>query len=45
MSVALIPLTITPFATGSLNPTIDGLLAASILIHSHIGFEYASSCL
>lgn len=39
MSAALIPLTIAPFAAGSLNPVMDGLLAFGILIHSHIGFE------
>ncbi|KAF1343947.1 CybS-domain-containing protein [Delphinella strobiligena] len=39
MSAALIPLTIAPFASGSLNPTLDALLCATLLIHSHIGFE------
>ncbi|PQE20217.1 succinate dehydrogenase subunit D protein [Rutstroemia sp. NJR-2017a BBW] len=39
VAVGLIPLTIAPFASGSLNPTTDALLAAAILIHSHIGFE------
>lgn len=39
ISIGLIPLTVVPFATGSLNPVMDGLLAASILIHSHIGFQ------
>jgi succinate dehydrogenase (ubiquinone) membrane anchor subunit len=34
VSAGLIPLTIAPFAAGSLNPTTD-----AILIHSHIGFE------
>jgi succinate dehydrogenase (ubiquinone) membrane anchor subunit len=42
LAVGLIPLTIAPFAAGSLNPTMDALLCASILIHSHIGFEYVS---
>lgn len=40
LAVGLVPLTIAPFAAGSLNPTMDALLCASILIHSHIGFEY-----
>jgi len=40
LAVGLIPLTIAPFAAGSLNPTLDALLCASILIHSHIGFGY-----
>ena len=40
LSIGLIPLTIAPFAAGSMNPTMDALLCAGILIHSHIGFEY-----
>ncbi|KAI4282361.1 MAG: hypothetical protein L6R38_002987 [Xanthoria sp. 2 TBL-2021] len=40
MSAALIPLTIAPFAAGSLNPVMDALLCAGIIIHSHIGFQY-----
>ncbi|GAB7349727.1 hypothetical protein MBLNU459_g0463t1 [Dothideomycetes sp. NU459] len=39
MSAALVPLTIAPFAAGSLNPVMDAVLCATILIHSHIGFE------
>ncbi|KAL9001019.1 MAG: hypothetical protein Q9169_000503 [Polycauliona sp. 2 TL-2023] len=39
MSVALIPLTIAPFAAGSLNPVTDALLCGGIIIHSHIGFQ------
>ncbi|MCJ1311036.1 membrane anchor subunit of succinate dehydrogenase, Sdh4 [Agyrium rufum] len=39
MSAALVPLTIAPFAAGSLNPTTDALLCAAILIHTHIGFQ------
>ncbi|CZT47133.1 related to succinate dehydrogenase precursor [Rhynchosporium secalis] len=39
MAVALIPLTIAPFASGSLNPTMDAIFCATILLHSHIGFE------
>jgi succinate dehydrogenase (ubiquinone) membrane anchor subunit len=42
MSVALIPLTIAPFAAGSLNPMTDAILCGTILIHSHIGF---TSCI
>lgn len=38
-SAALIPLTIAPFAAGSLNPITDAALCATILIHSHIGFQ------
>lgn len=39
MSVALIPLTIAPFAAGSLNPVMDAVLASTLVIHSHIGFD------
>jgi succinate dehydrogenase (ubiquinone) membrane anchor subunit len=39
ISAGLIPLTIAPFASGSLNPTMDAILCGAILIHSHIGFE------
>lgn len=33
------PLTLTPFAAGSLNPSLDALLCAMILVHSHLGFQ------
>jgi len=39
MSGALVPLTLAPFIGGVLNPVLDSLLCASILIHSHIGFQ------
>ncbi|RKF72568.1 Succinate dehydrogenase cytochrome b small subunit, mitochondrial [Golovinomyces cichoracearum] len=39
ISAGLIPLTIAPFAAGSLHPTMDAILCGAILIHSHIGFE------
>nr|WPT47880.1 succinate dehydrogenase subunit D [Erysiphe necator] len=39
ISAGLIPLTIAPFTVGSLNPAMDAILCATILIHSHIGFE------
>lgn len=32
-------MTVAPFAAGTLNPTTDAILCATILIHSHIGFE------
>lgn len=41
MSGALIPLTIAPFVGGSLNPLMDSILCATIIIHSHIGFDAA----
>jgi len=39
ISASLIPLTVAPFAAGSLNPIMDAILCATILIHSHIGFQ------
>jgi succinate dehydrogenase (ubiquinone) membrane anchor subunit len=39
VSAGLIPLTLAPFAAGSLNPTTDAILCSLLLIHSHIGFE------
>ncbi|EPE24632.1 Fumarate reductase respiratory complex transmembrane subunit [Glarea lozoyensis ATCC 20868] len=39
VSAGLVPLTIAPFAAGSLNPMTDAVLCGAILIHSHIGFE------
>lgn len=40
MSAALIPLTVAPFAAGTLNPITDAVLAGTILLHSYIGFQY-----
>ncbi|KAH7138442.1 mitochondrial succinate dehydrogenase cytochrome b560 subunit D [Dendryphion nanum] len=39
ISAGLIPLTLAPFAAGSLNPVTDSILCALLVIHSHIGFE------
>ena len=39
ISIALIPLTVAPFAAGTLNPITDAVLCAMIIIHSHIGFQ------
>ncbi|KAF2268325.1 mitochondrial succinate dehydrogenase cytochrome b560 subunit D [Lojkania enalia] len=39
VSAGLIPLTMAPFAAGSLNPVTDSILCALLVIHSHIGFE------
>lgn len=38
LSLGLVPLTIAPFAYGSLNPVMDSVLVAAILLHSHVGF-------
>jgi succinate dehydrogenase (ubiquinone) membrane anchor subunit len=40
VSVALIPLTVVPFAAGSLNPILDGTFIGLIIVHSFIGFQY-----
>ncbi|KAK3723149.1 membrane anchor subunit of succinate dehydrogenase, Sdh4 [Vermiconidia calcicola] len=32
-------MTLAPFAAGSLNPLMDGVLVSLLLVHSHIGFD------
>ncbi|KAK0668248.1 putative mitochondrial succinate dehydrogenase cytochrome b small subunit precursor [Cercophora samala] len=39
VAASLIPITVAPFAAGSLNPTMDAVLCATLLIHSHTGFQ------
>ncbi|PGH12062.1 hypothetical protein AJ80_06881 [Polytolypa hystricis UAMH7299] len=39
IAASLIPLTIAPFAGGSLNPIMDAVFCGTVLIHSHIGFD------
>lgn len=39
MAAALVPLSIAPFAAGSLNPTLDALLATTLLVHAHMGVQ------
>ncbi|KAG8630707.1 hypothetical protein KVT40_002326 [Elsinoe batatas] len=39
ISAAIVPLTVAPFAAGSLNPVLDSVFIATILVHSHIGFQ------
>ncbi|EHK25134.1 uncharacterized protein TRIVIDRAFT_54691 [Trichoderma virens Gv29-8] len=39
LAAGLVPLSIAPFAAGSLNPTTDAILCSAILLHSHIGFQ------
>jgi succinate dehydrogenase hydrophobic anchor subunit len=39
LAVALVPLTMAPFISGVDMPLVDSLLATSILMHSHIGFQ------
>lgn len=39
LAAALVPLTLAPFASGSLNPTLDAILGATVLIHSHMGVQ------
>ncbi len=38
VSIGLVPLTIMPFAAGSLNPILDGALIGLTIIHTYIGF-------
>ncbi len=39
IAAGLVPLTVAPFAAGSLNPTMDAVLCAALLVHSHVGFQ------
>ncbi|KAI1363890.1 mitochondrial succinate dehydrogenase cytochrome b560 subunit D [Xylaria arbuscula] len=39
VACGLIPLTVAPFAAGSLNPVMDATLCAFLLIHSHAGAQ------
>lgn len=39
VAAGLIPLTLAPFAAGSLNPGMDAVLCATLLVHSHLGFQ------
>ena len=39
VAAALIPVTIAPFAGGSLNPVLDATFCALLIVHSHIGFQ------
>lgn len=41
VSTGLIPLTVAPFAAGSLNPIMDATLCSLLLIHSYVGFQYS----
>ena len=42
VSAALLPITIAPFAAGSLSPILDGTFIGLLLIHSYVGFQYRS---
>ncbi|KAK5637220.1 hypothetical protein RRF57_012932 [Xylaria bambusicola] len=39
VAAGLVPLTVAPFAAGSLNPTLDAILCAMLLVHSHSGAQ------
>lgn len=39
LAAALVPLTIAPFASGSLNPALDAILCGTVLLHSHMGVQ------
>jgi len=42
VAVSLVPLAVTPFVASVDYPVLDSILAATLLIHSHIGF---TSCI
>ncbi|KAI0466217.1 mitochondrial succinate dehydrogenase cytochrome b560 subunit D [Xylaria cf. heliscus] len=39
IAAGLVPLTVAPFAAGSLNPALDAILCALMLVHSHAGLQ------
>ncbi|KAI0547041.1 mitochondrial succinate dehydrogenase cytochrome b560 subunit D [Xylaria curta] len=39
IAAGLVPLTVAPFASGSLNPGLDAVLCALMLVHSHAGMQ------
>ncbi|KAH8655184.1 CybS-domain-containing protein [Xylariales sp. PMI_506] len=39
IAAGIIPLTVAPFAAGSLNPILDATLCSLLLVHSHMGFQ------
>ncbi|KAL4951526.1 CybS-domain-containing protein [Aspergillus filifer] len=39
VAVGLVPLTIAPFAAGSLSPVMDAVLCSLLVVHSHVGFQ------
>ncbi|KAG6065258.1 hypothetical protein E4U32_007547 [Claviceps aff. humidiphila group G2b] len=39
IAAGLVPLSIAPFVSGSVNPTLDAFLCSAMLIHSHMGFQ------
>ncbi len=39
VSVGLVPLTVAPFAFGSITPFADSILSVLLLIHSYTGFQ------
>ncbi|EJT80374.1 hypothetical protein GGTG_00374 [Gaeumannomyces tritici R3-111a-1] len=41
LAAGLVPLTVAPFAAGSLNPTMDAVLISALLLHSHLGLQVA----
>ncbi|CAK1356976.1 Succinate dehydrogenase [ubiquinone] cytochrome b small subunit, mitochondrial [Cercospora beticola] len=41
ISIGLVPLTVMPFAVGSLNPILDGTLIGLTILHTYIGFGAA----
>ncbi|ODQ63830.1 hypothetical protein NADFUDRAFT_83935 [Nadsonia fulvescens var. elongata DSM 6958] len=39
ITLAMLPLAITPFATGALHPILDALMGTLLVAHAHIGFQ------
>ncbi|KAF3921623.1 hypothetical protein AA313_de0207693 [Arthrobotrys entomopaga] len=39
IALGMVPLTVAPFAAGTANPALDAALGATLVLHSHIGFD------
>ncbi|KAL7929541.1 hypothetical protein V8C35DRAFT_284347 [Trichoderma chlorosporum] len=39
LAAGLVPLSIVPFAAGSLSPITDAILCSALLLYSHLGFQ------
>merc|ERR1712014_458614 len=42
VSIGVLPLTVAPFAAGSLSPLLDSAFISLLIIHTYTGFQYAN---
>lgn len=43
VSIGVLPLTVAPFAAGSLSPLLDSAFISLLIIHTYTGFQYVCS--